>query len=165
MGMEHGSFECLRCAFCCRNLYETRGGVLRGLPLTEKETGLFPAELISPKLAIGTNGPETVVLYQLNVNCCPHLNTQNQCQIYNRRPLMCQSFPIVAGAISNRCKVFSYRKPGVNYTEPYTMAEQVQASQKLEKYTQKAVMRRHVKGLKVWEYDLAAKKWRHTDTL
>ncbi len=45
------------------------------------------------------------------------------------------------------------------------MAEQVQASSKLEKYTEKAVMKHYVKGLKVWEYDLTTKQWKHTDTL
>ncbi len=110
-------------------------------------------------MGIGQNEPEVVVLYQLTVNCCPFVNDNNECRIYTKRPLMCQSFPIVAGAISNRCRVFSYRKPGATYNEPYSMAKQVEASGKLEKYTQNRIKKHHGKFVKIWEYDLATKKW------
>jgi Fe-S-cluster containining protein len=156
---EAEDFQCSKCATCCRNLIENKEGVIRGLPLTEKETQFFPKEIVLPKLGIGINCPETVVLFQLTVNCCPHLSPKNECQIYLNRPLMCQSFPVVAGAISNRCKVFSYRKPGFNYAEPFTMAKQIEASNKLERYTQKRIGKNSLKNLRIWEYDLATKKW------
>ncbi|MCW4009525.1 MAG: YkgJ family cysteine cluster protein [Candidatus Bathyarchaeota archaeon] len=152
-------FECSRCATCCRNLLEDSGKMLRGLPLTEAETQLYPAEIVAPKLGVGITGPDKVILYQLNVNCCPHLNQQNQCKIYAKRPLMCRSFPIVAGAISNRCRMFSYRKPGVTYQEPYTMDSQVKASNKLEKYIEKQIMRHCKRGIRIWEFNLKTKKW------
>ncbi|MCW4005803.1 MAG: YkgJ family cysteine cluster protein [Candidatus Bathyarchaeota archaeon] len=159
-------FQCAQCAKCCQNILETRGGVLRGLPLTQKETELFPEKVISPKMGIGfKDEPEVIVLYQINVNCCPYVNKQNQCQIYQKRPLMCQSFPIVAGAISNRCQVFSYRKPGVTYNEPYPMTAQLQANDKLEKYIQNRIKKHSRHGLKIWEYNLATKQWIHTHTL
>ncbi len=156
-----GSFECQRCAVCCRTLLEDKAGFLRGLTLTEVETHLFPAEMIAPKLAVGETKPEAVILYQVMVNCCPHVTKENSCPIYERRPLMCRSFPIIAGAISNRCRVFSYRKPGVHYSEPFHMKEQLQASDKLTKHIRISVRKRSKKGLTLWEYDLNSKKWLH----
>ena len=157
--VETNEFQCQRCAKCCRNLLENRNGFLRGLPLTEKEVQLFAKEIVSPKLGIGLNEVTEIVLYQLNINCCPNIDDQNECKIYPKRPLMCQSFPIVVGSISNRCIVFQYRKPGLKYSEPYTLTRQVEASEKLEKYTQNRIQKCHKKDLKIWEYDLTTKKW------
>jgi Fe-S-cluster containining protein len=114
---------------------------------------------VSPRLAVGVKEPETVVLWQLNTNVCPLLGNANECQKYASRPLICRSFPIVAGAISNRCKVFSYRKPGVSYKEPYTMTSQVEASDKLTAYIQMCLKKHAKKGLQMWEYNLATGKW------
>jgi Fe-S-cluster containining protein len=156
-------FQCQKCAACCRSLLETRNEITRGLPLTESESHLFPKETISPKLGVGKTEPERIVLYQLNVNCCPFVSERNECQIYSKRPLMCQSFPIVAGAISNRCRIFSYRKPGVKYQEPFCMNAQVIASTKLEKYIQSRINRHKTTGLKIWEFDFSAGKWHLTE--
>ncbi len=157
---EAGNFECLRCGECCRKiLNRDEDGFIRGLLLTEKEVQIFPKEAVAPKLAVGLTEPKTVILYQLNMNPCPHLSSRNQCQQYSERPLMCRSFPIVAGAISNQCKVFSYRKVGVLYNEPYTMAEQLEANDKINKYIENGIKKYYRKGLRLWEYDLAAKKW------
>jgi Fe-S-cluster containining protein len=154
-----GNFECRRCAVCCRSLLESKEGILRGLPLTDKETKLFTSKVIAPKLALGGEKPENIILYQLIVNCCPHLNEKNECQVYVKRPLMCQSFPIVVGAISNRCQVFNYRIPGVAYEEPYSMTDQLKASNKLEKHIQSYLSKKSRKGLRIWEYDPISKKW------
>ncbi len=157
---EVSNFGCLKCGECCRSiLHCDEEGFTRGLLLTEKETSIFPKGAVSPKLAVGLTEPKTVILYQLNVNPCPHLSGKNECQKYSERPLMCRSFPIIAGAISNRCKVFSYRKVGVAYSEPYTMAEQLEASDKINKHIEKSIKRHYRKGLRLWEYDLATKKW------
>jgi Fe-S-cluster containining protein len=156
---ETNEFQCQRCAKCCRNLLENKNGFLRGLPLTEKEAQLFPKEIVFPKLGIGSKDVSEIVLYQLDIICCPYVNNQNECKIYQKRPLMCQSFPIVAGSISNRCIVFQYRKPGVQYKEPYTLTKQVEASEKLEKYTQARIQKYRKKGLRIWEYNIATKKW------
>jgi len=156
---EDNDFTCLQCATCCRNLLEIREGKSSGITLTDKEAGLFPPEMVSPKLALGLNGPETVILYQLNVKCCPYINEKNMCKIYERRPLVCQSFPIISGAISNKCKVFAYRKAGLHYSEPYSMVKQLYASEKLDKYVQNRVRKNFKKGIILWEYDLATKQW------
>lgn len=153
------NFECLQCATCCRNLLEEKDGKIKGLTLTEKEAKLFPSELVSPKLAIGVEGPQTIILYQLNAKCCPHISEKNLCQIYHIRPLVCQSFPIISGAISNRCRVFAYRKVGLSYDEPYSMKSQLEASNKLDKYLQNHIKKQQTKGSKLWEYDLAAEQW------
>jgi Fe-S-cluster containining protein len=152
-------FHCLKCSTCCRNLLENKDGVLRGLPLTDDEAKRFSAEVLAPKVAAGVDKPEIVILYQLKVNCCPNLNSRNECQIYEKRPLICQSFPIVAGAISNRCRVFNYRKPGVTYDEPYSMSAQLDASGRFEKYVQSTLRKNIRKSLRIWEYDLNSKKW------
>ncbi len=156
---EISDFECLRCGTCCRQLLQTTDGVTRGPPLSEKEANLFPPEIISPKLAVGLVEPKTIILYQLNVGICPYINQKNDCQKYNIRPLICRSFPVVAGAISNRCKVFAYRKVGVSYSDPFPMTKQLEANNKLEDYTLNRIRKHYKKGLKVWEYDIATKKW------
>jgi Fe-S-cluster containining protein len=154
-----GSFECQRCATCCRNLLEEKAGAVRGLTLTETETQLFPAEMVLPKLAVGETKPEVTILYQLDAKSCPHITKENSCPIYEKKPLMCRSFPVVAGAISNRCRFFSYRKVGVSYSEPFHMKEQLQASDRLTKHIQNSIRKKYKKGLKLWEFDLNTKKW------
>ena len=154
-----GDFECLQCSKCCRSILETSGGVTRGLALTEREAKIFPPEIVSPKLAVGVSEPSVVILYQLNVTVCPYVNDYNQCSRYEERPLICRSFPIVGGAISNRCRIFSYRKPGVVYAEPFNMDKQMEASRKLNTYTRNRISKHYQKGLKIWEYDIATKKW------
>ncbi|MCX8150961.1 MAG: YkgJ family cysteine cluster protein [Candidatus Bathyarchaeota archaeon] len=152
-------FVCKRCGWCCRNLLETKDGIERGLPLTDKEATRFPQELVSPKVAIGITDPKIVVLYQLNVNVCPYINSQNVCEKYEDRPLMCRSFPIVAGDLSNRCTVFSYRIKGVSYSDSYSMEKQLDASVKFTLYLKNRIKKYYQKGLKVWEYNLATKNW------
>lgn len=154
-----GSFECQRCATCCRNLLEEKAGILRGLTLTEIETPLFPADMVAPKFAVGETKPESIILYQLVVNSCPHVTKENSCPIYEKRPLMCRSFPIVAGAISNRCRVFNFRKIGVSYDEPFHMKEQLQASDRLTKHMKTVIRKKYKKGLRLWEFDLITKRW------
>jgi Fe-S-cluster containining protein len=158
---EANAFECLQCATCCRNLLETKEGKSRGLTLTEKETGFFSPEFILPKLAVGLKEPQTIILYQLNIKSCPHISEKNLCQIYQSRPLVCQSFPIISGAISNRCKIFAHRKVGLSYYEPFTMKTQLEASEKLEKYIQNRIRKYYKKGIKLWEYDLTTKQWNY----
>jgi Fe-S-cluster containining protein len=152
-------FECLQCATCCRNLLETRDGKSSGMTLTDKEASIFQPAIVSPKIALGMSAPEITILYQLNVKCCPNVNEKNMCQIYEKRPLVCQSFPIISGAISNKCKVFSYRKVGLSYSEPYAMIRQLQASEKLDKYIQNRIRKHFKEGIKLWEYDLTTKQW------
>jgi len=90
-------FKCLQCGRCCKHLLvETEYG-LAGLSLFPEEKNLFPSELISPNVGIGwgiPSGPKHVTTYQLNVSGCPHLSKGNLCDIHNKRPLVCQAFPL-----------------------------------------------------------------------
>jgi len=76
------------CGTCCKNLLEDANGIINGLFLTHKEKKLFPARLVSPKVALGKRKPEKMIAYQLNVAVCPHLNERNGCEIYDTRPLI-----------------------------------------------------------------------------
>jgi Fe-S-cluster containining protein len=157
--LSRDSFQCQKCAKCCRNLFEKRGAILGGLPLTDREAILFPKDLVLPKISLGTTKPEHTIIYQLNVNSCPHLNNEQTCRIYPRRPLMCKAFPIVGEAISNKCTIFSYRKPGLVFDEPFSMDEQLAASIQFEEYLKMQLKKHGQKGFKLWEYDLDTKKW------
>ena len=152
-------FQCKRCGTCCRNLLEDDDSIRKGLLLTAKEVGLFPSEMISPSLAIGTEKQKRTITYQLNVNICPHINDKNECLIYNKRPLMCKAFPFDSGSFSVRCVVFSNRKLGVLYCDFAPSESQIDASEKLNKYIRKRFHKHFTKGIKVWNFDLATKNW------
>ncbi len=152
-------FECLKCGACCRNLLQDYRGVRKGLTLTVKECNLFPKETVSPQLAMGASKPTIPLTYQLTVNVCPYINSQNECSIYDKRPLVCRAFPIVADEISSRCRVFSYRRTGKVYNEGFPMSEMKVANEKLRRYTQSHYSKHAKKGVQVWEYDLATEKW------
>ncbi|NLE03308.1 MAG: YkgJ family cysteine cluster protein [Crenarchaeota archaeon] len=155
----NAEFICLQCGTCCRNLIENRNGRSSGITLTKNETSLFRSEIVVPKIALGMYGPEIFLFYQLVVNCCPYIDEKNQCKIYEKRPLICRSFPIISGAISNKCQVYSYRKVGLTYDEPYKMTLQLAANNKLEKYFQNQIKKNFKKGIKLWEYDFSTKHW------
>src|SRR3972149_8581906 len=152
-------FKCLKCGTCCKNLLEDfDDGLRRGLVLTAKETKLFPAEIISPKMAIGVNTPKIILQYQLNANNCPHINEKNECKIYNNRPLMCRAFPYESGTVSNKCKVFHDVKIGEPVDTEISYIE-MEASEKLNRHTLNLFQKEYGNGMKLWEYDLATKKW------
>ena len=152
-------FECKRCGKCCRNLLEDIKGIRKGLVLTAKEVSLFPSEMISPSLAVGTEKRKKPITYQLNANICPHIDNKNECLIYDKRPLMCKAFPYESGNFSNRCTVFSYRKVGQFYCDFMPSESQIDASEKLNRYIWNRFQKYFIKGIKVWEYDLATKNW------
>lgn len=152
-------FQCKRCGTCCRNLLEDIRGIKRGLILTAKEASLFHSEMISPSLGIGMSKPKIIIIYQLNVNTCPHINNKNECLIYDKRPLMCKAFPYESGNFSNKCTVFSYRKVGQFYSDFVPSEHQIDASEKLNRYIWNRFRKYFIKGIKVWEYDLATKNW------
>jgi Fe-S-cluster containining protein len=93
------TFKCLRCGSCCKNLvvastFETS----KGLVIFPEERPLFPEGLVFPFHGVG-NFPEgryfRIVTYQVSARTCPHLkfNKLSMCNIYERRPLACKSFP------------------------------------------------------------------------
>jgi len=95
--MEKIVFNCLRCGHCCQNLINEVKGELKGLGLDFEETKLFPEKFVSPSFGIGYGGkdrPKHILIYQLNVNECPHLSEGNLCKIHEKRPLSCRAFPL-----------------------------------------------------------------------
>lgn len=152
-------FQCLKCGSCCRNTVETINGIQRGIILTKKETVLFPPETVTQQYAIGPAKKRKIVFYQMKVAPCPHLDNENKCRIYEKRPLICKSFPIMAGCISSKCKAFSYRKPGQTYQDIYPMSEMREASNKISRYITLKFGKDLMAGAQEWEFDLATKRW------
>ena len=152
-------FQCKKCDTCCRNLLDDIRGIRKGLILTAKEVNLFPSEMISPSLAIGTEKRKKAITFQLNANTCPHIDNKNECLIYDKRPLMCKAFPYESGNFSIKCTVFSSRKVGQTYCDFAPSRFQIDASEKLNRYARNRFQKYFRKGIKVWEYDLATKNW------
>lgn len=99
--------ECVQCGRCCSHL--RKGNNTVGLTIFPEEIHLFPESTIRPHLGKGVEGPTKIFTYQHTENVCIHLK-DNLCRIYDRRPLMCRSFPVKVGArgltFSPGCKAF-----------------------------------------------------------
>jgi Fe-S-cluster containining protein len=152
-------FHCLRCGTCCRNLFNDKAGLKKGVTLTKSEKNLFPEKMVSPHMAVGMEKPDTIILYQLNVNDCPFIDQSNKCLIYPNRPLMCQAFPIVNFTYSGKCKFFNFSKFSAKITIDWGEGNQVEAFGKLDRYIINHFKRNFKKGIGVWSFDLATNKW------
>ena len=114
-------FKCQRKgADCCKNLMdlnerkagEARMGSLKHIPFEEFGLPLFGWETedlrnaatqrglnvkLQPEIfARGANGEKVVIIWSLSHDVCPFLTSNDDCSIYPKRPLICQSFPIIA---------------------------------------------------------------------
>lgn len=141
-----------------------------GLTLHPDEIGLFPSDLVFPYIGIGKMGlPKRTVEFQLGVNICPHLEG-NKCRIYLKRPLACQSYPIIIEAIEplkvnvekkcrwlNECikkgKLAWSRKEG-RFEEGILAPKELEASYKLYEYATKFRNSRDI-----WIFDLKREMW------
>ena len=103
-------FECLKCGNCCKDLSKESIPDI-GLPcftgiklltlsapiliINDWEKSLFPEENIAPCHAFfDLENNQTIIMdYALNTNHCPNLLPDNQCTIYEKRPLICKGFP------------------------------------------------------------------------
>ena len=156
-------FECMQCGTCCKNLfdyyYEDR--FMKGLALTPKERNLFSPETVSPDLAVGNRNPEKIILYQLNVKNCPYLGESNLCQIYEKRPLVCRSFPFDSRdkSFSLKCPVFGNQVKEEEIFEASDVNAEVESSAKMNMYLDDRYRRYLKKDSKLWEFNLATKKW------
>ena len=115
--MKHLKFECLRCGSYCKkiiiNNVTKKRNIKVGLCLQPKERKLFRSHnetKIFPYIGLQReNWPEPkIIMYQMVSEPCPLLNTKtNLCTIYDKRPLICRSFPFsfdVSGlSIENNC--------------------------------------------------------------
>jgi len=153
------TFNCKKCGTCCRNLIEDANGIKTGLLLTVKEIDLFPSEMVSPKFAIGFEMPDKIIQYQLNVNDCPHVNEKNECQIYEKRPLMCRAFPYESGTVSVKCPVIGSRIKVYEPCEVEVSATEIDASEKMNRHILNRFQKFYKKGQKAWIFDLETRKW------
>jgi Fe-S-cluster containining protein len=73
-------------------------GVLKGPTLTKNEVKLFPRDIVSPSFGRGKNASNiyAITRWQINVNVCPFLMQNNECKIYEKRPLTCRRFPLMS---------------------------------------------------------------------
>jgi len=166
-------FECLKCGNCCRHLLEEdeKFGVM-GPTLFSKETKLFPSKFISPQLGVGLNkrgtGPKHVVLYQLNVDTCPHLSESSECGIHQKRPLVCRSWPTTFRSFDSvkslRCRFM--QEKGSKEREQLAFLPFLYAPEEVEAYGKFSEARRELLQkypyfiTKVlWVFDLKTKKW------
>ena len=160
--MSGKSFKCLQCGTCCRDLFDYVDSQKRGLTLTLDEATLFPENLISPLMAIGTEKPSLLILYQLNVNECPFIDQSNKCMIYEKRPLVCRAFPLTQGSYSTKCKLFGFAK---NFPENSVKIAmdwgniQLEAERTLDQYILENFEKWYRNGIATWSFDLATHQW------
>jgi Fe-S-cluster containining protein len=152
-------FHCRKCGTCCRSLLEYVNGVKTGLLLAIKETNLFPSEMVSPKLAVGTTKPEAIISYQLNVDACPYISEKNECRVYDKRPLICKSFPYVLGGMSRKCPQIGNQM--MVEIDLWAIDAEIEASKKLNEHILNRAEKLSQKGKRqrVWEFDLEENKW------
>jgi len=155
-------FHCERCGFCCRHLLVDIDGGKGTLFLLPSETKLFPKDLIKPFFGSGTKGrsrprPATIFAYQIATNVCPHIKPDNQCAIYENRPLMCQSYPFEGMGIvliHRECPTIAKSVKEGEIIENIIAPEEKKANTLLARYTWKHV------GSPMWYFDLKNQKWK-----
>lgn len=112
--MKKLTFNCLRCAHCCRDIIKTVH--IKGKEFSQG-LHLFPGEKeafrkyaskfrvkikIEPKWAVSTT--KEAIAYQLVNEACPFLDGKS-CRIYHHRPLSCRLFPRTSwGTIDKTCE-------------------------------------------------------------
>lgn len=116
-------FECLQCGRCCRDILKNAMGSLKGPYLSPEEAALFPQGTVLPSIGRGHDIDHiSVTRYQISQAHCPHLIKNNQCQIYDKRPLVCRRFPLMwsSGGVTNiahgdDCKFISRKESELGY--------------------------------------------------
>jgi len=125
--MKVDRFVCTGCGVCCRKIVITNDYGTFGLYLEPQETKLFPKWHVEPFWGFGVKGrrrnrPKFVGAYQFTGEQCPYVTKQNECRIYERRPLVCRAYPLslffirdkegkVHAEMDNRCPVINKRFP------------------------------------------------------
>jgi Fe-S-cluster containining protein len=160
-------FDCKKCGFCCRTLLENeKNGMVLGLSLiTEEETEMFDPKFIAPFVAIGVKVPTTVIFHQLILSECPHINEKNECMIYEKRPLICRTFPAIPEF--NRVVILpKCPQIGRHFTSAGKMCPVFIEDDNIEEALKKANIifltwnqKCLEKGLRFWIFNLATKKW------
>jgi Fe-S-cluster containining protein len=156
-------FKCKKCGNCCKDLFDFRRGEKRGLTLTTQEAALFSDKEIAPLAAFGFDSPNIIFLYQLSVKDCPHINIENHCTIYEKRPLICRAFPLTEGSFSTKCKLFWFLKDFPENTVKVVIdwgKTQLEAEKQLDDYIIATYKSNFAEGLCSWSFDLDNGKWK-----
>jgi len=167
-------FKCLKCGRCCRKLYHIADGIYKGLTFYSDKLDLFPRNLIFPSVGLGKSPDkiEFIREYQLNTHICPHIDEDNNCKIYRKRPLSCRRFPLIeisdleAGVAFGRSCMFIEKKESklgeLNqvftpntfiYEEGWLTIKQIYGKIKL------LLIDAQLLGLQIYTFDLAYNKW------
>ncbi len=80
--------ECQRCGACCRCLVGEPPAYVRNSPLLLKT--FIAYQRAAHRFEAYARGPNGEVLFR-----CGHLQADNTCGIYWRRPLVCRTYPVV----------------------------------------------------------------------
>lgn len=159
----NSGFKCKKCGYCCRTLFGSNEGWIRGLSLTSEERLLFDQRFVFPQWAIGVSRPEYIYQYQLGLAVCPHLSKNNECVIYEKRPLICRCYPFeLIGfsstkkdiMISPECKEMGFRR------EPLLEDEIPDECKELYFYFIRVRAEHFKKDSHIWYFDLLTKAWR-----
>ena len=149
--------ECVKCGRCCSHL--RIGDEESGLTLFPDEIHLFPEEKVRPHLGKGENDASMIFTYQHTENVCVHF-IDNMCNIYERRPLMCRSFPVRLGANGLRfapgCKAvldIMRSKETMDSRVPEVEAAMQMAERLLEYH------RGFAENDQKWKYSLVSEGW------
>jgi Fe-S-cluster containining protein len=123
-------FKCTNCGDCCReqNLVEPRFGWEFGLYLSPDETLQFPPESVKPLFGVGF--PVVTTAYQMVTRPCPNYG-DGACLVYNKRPLVCRSFPAiyVQGGVSASCR-FVRELPAGDCVSVESIKNEIEAEKK-----------------------------------
>jgi Fe-S-cluster containining protein len=123
-------FSCVQgCSDCCiyRDYYPTKEfGKIGVLLLPDEKNRIenlarkngVPVKIL-PRLAVGINGPEKIIAYQMmgksDGDFCPFLDMEKEsphggyaCSIYKDRPLACAAYPVIdagkAATLDSHCR-------------------------------------------------------------
>ena len=170
-------FKCLQCGHCCKTLLKSDGRITSGLTFfSDEEKELFPKNLVSPATGLGwgATGPKHIIRYQLNSNICPHLDKNNICKIYDDRPLVCRSFPLISighlgttiaqASDCNFVENIEEKLGSLDIILPitvnkFTSPEAWQAIAKINHLQDSSIMDHLFDAKVLWKFDLKSKKW------
>ena len=157
-------FECTRCGTCCIQHVGKMAGHVHGLMILPDERKLFPEEIISPMFRYTMKykpDPGRVFMYQIATAPCPHYAQEKRaCNIYPKRPVVCQTFPFeLRGnglAIHGFCPEIArlaeiHKPPEIRCSDAY-----ISTMLKLREYWDV-----WMKTEKIERYDVEKKKWYH----
>ncbi|KKK84349.1 hypothetical protein LCGC14_2784280 [marine sediment metagenome] len=173
-------FECLQCGRCCKDILKHAMGSLKGPYLSPEETALFPPHTVSPSIGRGFDIDHiTVTRYQINQAHCPQLVEDNQCAIYENRPLVCRRFPLMwsNGNITNiahgdDCKFISHKESELGHHLYFYFRKHQfvcpgcwMAHDKEMRLIKLHAFDAAMSGMNIYSFDLWRRKWHLIDDL